>query len=56
MFNRANLGLPQRDMTSATAGVVSDLAGDPRLMQLSLRLGFQRVFHSGVVQAFRPAR
>ena len=40
MFNRANLGLPQRDMTSATAGVISDLAGDPRVMQLSLRLGF----------------
>ena len=40
MFNRANFGLPQRDMTSATAGVISDLAGDPRVMQLSLRLGF----------------
>jgi hypothetical protein len=40
MFNRANLGLPQRDITSATAGVISDLAGDPRVMQLSLRLGF----------------
>ena len=40
MFNRANFGLPQRDITSATAGVISDLAGDPRVMQLSLRLGF----------------
>jgi hypothetical protein len=40
LFNRANFGLPQRDMTSATAGVISDLAGDPRVMQLSLRLGF----------------
>jgi carboxypeptidase family protein/TonB-dependent receptor-like protein len=40
LFNRANLGLPQRDITSATAGVISDLAGDPRVMQLSLRLGF----------------
>jgi outer membrane receptor protein involved in Fe transport len=40
LFNRANFGLPQRDMTSSTAGVISDLAGDPRVMQLSLRLGF----------------
>jgi Carboxypeptidase regulatory-like domain/TonB-dependent Receptor Plug Domain/TonB dependent receptor-like, beta-barrel len=40
MFNRANFGLPQRDITSATAGVISDLAGDPRVMQLSLRIGF----------------
>ena len=40
LFNRANFGLPQRDITSATAGVISDLAGDPRVMQLSLRLGF----------------
>jgi len=40
MFNRANFGLPQRDITSATAGVISDLAGDPRVMQLSLRVGF----------------
>jgi hypothetical protein len=40
MFNRANFGLPQRDITSATAGVISDLAGDPRVMQLSIRFGF----------------
>jgi hypothetical protein len=40
LFNRANFGLPQRDMTSSTAGVISDLAGDPRVMQLSLRFGF----------------
>ena len=40
MFNRANLGLPDRNIASATAGVISDLAGDPRVMQLSLRLGF----------------
>jgi outer membrane receptor protein involved in Fe transport len=40
LFNRANFGLPQRDITSATAGVISDLAGDPRVMQLSVRLGF----------------
>jgi hypothetical protein len=40
MFNRANLGLPDSNITSATVGVISNLAGDPRVMQLSLRLGF----------------
>ena len=40
MFNRANFGLPDFNMVSATAGVISTLAGDPRVMQLSLRLGF----------------
>jgi hypothetical protein len=40
MFNRANFGLPDTNVASATAGVISTLAGDPRVMQLSLRLGF----------------
>jgi outer membrane receptor protein involved in Fe transport len=40
LFDRANLGLPVGDITSATAGVISTLAGDPRVMQLSIRLGF----------------
>jgi hypothetical protein len=40
MFNRANFGLPESNVVSATAGVISNLAGDPRVMQLSLRLGF----------------
>ena len=40
MFDRANFGLPDRNITSATAGVISTLAGDPRVMQLSVRLGF----------------
>jgi hypothetical protein len=40
MFNRANFGLPESNIVSATAGVISNLAGDPRVMQLSLRLGF----------------
>lgn len=40
LFNRANFGLPVGDITSATAGVISTLAGDPRVMQLSLRLAF----------------
>jgi hypothetical protein len=40
MFNRANFGLPDSNIASATVGVISTLAGDPRVMQLSLRLGF----------------
>jgi outer membrane receptor protein involved in Fe transport len=40
MLNRANFGLPSRDITSATVGAISDLGGDPRVMQLSLRFGF----------------
>ena len=40
VFNRANLGLPDRNIASATAGVISTLAGDPRVMQLSVRVAF----------------
>jgi outer membrane receptor protein involved in Fe transport len=40
VFNRANLGLPESNVATATAGVISTLAGDPRVMQFSLRLGF----------------
>jgi len=40
LFDRANFGLPERNITAATAGVISTLAGDPRVMQFSLRLGF----------------
>lgn len=40
LFNRANLGLPDSNIVNATAGTISNLAGDPRVMQLSLRLGF----------------
>ncbi|MEO7157083.1 MAG: TonB-dependent receptor, partial [Vicinamibacterales bacterium] len=40
LFNRANLGLPDSNIVNATAGVISNLAGDPRVMQLSLRIGF----------------
>jgi outer membrane receptor protein involved in Fe transport len=40
VFNRANLGLPDSNIVNATAGVISNLAGDPRVMQLSLRIGF----------------
>lgn len=40
LFDRANLGLPERNIAAATAGVISTLAGDPRVMQFSLRLAF----------------
>jgi hypothetical protein len=40
LFNRTNLGLPDRNIASATAGVISTLAGDPRVMQLSVRVAF----------------
>ena len=40
VFNRANLGLPDSNIVNATAGVISNLAGDPRVMQLSIRLAF----------------
>ncbi len=40
LFNRANFGLPNGNIASSTAGVISALAGDPRIMQLSVRVGF----------------
>ena len=41
VFNRANFGLPAANIAApTTVGVISSLAGDPRVMQLSLRLGF----------------
>jgi hypothetical protein len=40
VFNRANFGLPAANIAASNAGVISTLAGDPRVMQLSLRFGF----------------
>jgi outer membrane receptor protein involved in Fe transport len=40
VFNRANLGNPNADITSSTAGVISTLSGDPRVMQFAVRLTF----------------
>jgi outer membrane receptor protein involved in Fe transport len=40
VFNRANFGLPAANIAGAGAGVISSLAGDPRVMQLSMRFGF----------------
>ena len=40
LFDRANLGLPERNIASANAAVISTLAGDPRVMQFSVRVAF----------------
>jgi outer membrane receptor protein involved in Fe transport len=40
LFDRANLGNPERNIAAANVGVISTLAGDPRVMQFSLRVGF----------------
>jgi outer membrane receptor protein involved in Fe transport len=41
VFNRANYGLPDSNISNtATVGTISSLAGDPRIMQFSLRLEF----------------
>jgi len=40
VFDRANLGNPNANITGATAGTISTLAGDPRVMQLAIRFHF----------------
>jgi len=40
VFNTVNLGLPEANITSAAVGTISQLAGDARVMQFSLRVGF----------------
>jgi outer membrane receptor protein involved in Fe transport len=40
LFNRTNFGQPDSNITSATAGVISTLAGDPRITQFALRVEF----------------
>lgn len=40
LFNRANFGNPNVDITGATVGTITTLAGDPRVMQFSVRLFF----------------
>ncbi|HVL66163.1 MAG TPA: TonB-dependent receptor [Vicinamibacterales bacterium] len=38
--NRANFGLPNRTLPSGTAGTITSLAGDARVMQFALRIEF----------------
>jgi outer membrane receptor protein involved in Fe transport len=40
LFDRANFGNPNADITGSNVGTISTLAGDPRVMQLALRLTF----------------
>jgi outer membrane receptor protein involved in Fe transport len=40
LFDRANFGLPNGNIASATPGVISSLGGDPRVMQFSARVAF----------------
>lgn len=40
MFDRANFGNPNSDITGSTAGTISTLAGDPRVMQFAIRFHF----------------
>ncbi|HJW76197.1 MAG TPA: TonB-dependent receptor, partial [Thermoleophilia bacterium] len=40
VFNTVNLGIPNADITSSAVGTISQLSGDPRLMQFSARVQF----------------
>lgn len=41
VFNRTNFGLPNRNISdTATVGTIGTLGGDPRIMQVSIRLVF----------------
>jgi hypothetical protein len=41
LFNTTNFGLPNRNVSDAgTFGTITSLAGDPRIMQLAVRLAF----------------
>ncbi len=48
VFNRANFGLPAANIAANNAGVISSLAGDPRVMQLSLQIWLLRGFRPGI--------
>jgi len=41
VFDRANFGNPNSNITGSNAGSISSLAGDPRVMQVSIRIHFQ---------------
>ena len=40
VFDRANFGNPNADITGGNVGTISSLAGDPRVMQFAFRLQF----------------
>jgi outer membrane receptor protein involved in Fe transport len=40
LFNRANFGNPNSNITASNAGTITTLAGDPRVMQFAIRFSF----------------
>jgi len=40
LFNQVEFGLPDSNISNATAGTVTRLAGDPRVMQFAFRFIF----------------
>lgn len=40
IFNAIELGLPDSNISNATAGTIARLAGDPRVMQFAVRFVF----------------
>ena len=40
MFNNTHFGLPSQDVSSGKFGQISNLAGDPRVMQFALKFYF----------------
>jgi hypothetical protein len=40
LFDRANFGNPSSDITGSNVGTITTLAGDPRVMQFSVRFHF----------------
>jgi hypothetical protein len=40
LFDRANFGNPNADITGSNVGTITSLAGDPRVMQFSIRVQF----------------
>ncbi|MBA3569319.1 MAG: TonB-dependent receptor [Pyrinomonadaceae bacterium] len=40
MFNTPQFGLPERNISSTSRGVITSLAGDPRVMQFALKFKF----------------
>jgi hypothetical protein len=40
LFNKTNLGLPNRNLSGGDFGTISSLSGDARIMQLAVRFTF----------------
>lgn len=40
VFNRTNLGLPNRNLSGGDFGTITSLSGDARTMQLAIRISY----------------